>query len=247
MLDVATVARLRQIQSELKVFLPPEHHIVNPADQRVETSPCRQSTACEYSFEVKKSLEKSSSGSGSIYSSVKTGEESLLRGGEKLASLLADLLGFPGADRQPEANVHRVNLYVSMSPAFGHELKSIPTALDSQQEKRAVIYENCLKCQSKHCHPPPQVVPAEMYRNRNTSPLQTFSAGLKRNEEHEAAVNIELLSQAPSDGPQSGDRLCQFEEMSGRAVVSEGKRPLHQFPLRLITKLLRSLWCPFPL
>lgn len=235
------VAHLRWIQSELKGFsLPPEHHLF-----RVDTSPLRPGAACEYStVALEKSWEKSCA-------SISSSEEPLLpkMGGEKLASLLADLLGLPSADRQPDLNTHRVNLYVSMSPAFGGELKSIPAgmcALDSQQGQRAVIYENCLKCQSKHCHPPPRVVPAEMYRNRNASAVRTFSSGLKkREEEHEAAVNVEPPCEAGSDGAQTP---CQVGEMNGQAAASEGKRPPpHQFPLRLITKLLHSLWCPFPL
>ncbi|XP_044039493.1 protein Dok-7-like isoform X2 [Siniperca chuatsi] len=216
----------------------PEHHIFNPADQSVDKSPCRPSTASEYNIAVNNILEKScaSPGSGNIHSSeeptVRTSEDSLLpkKGREKLASLLADLLGFPSADRQPEAKTS-LNVYESMSPRFGNEHKSAPTGTcvpshDSQQDKRAVIYENCLKCQGEHCHPPPCVAPAEMYRNKNIPTLQTFPTGLhlKRSQEHEVAANEELLYQAHSDGLQSVDRQCQYEEMNGRKVTSEDKR-----------------------
>ncbi|XP_037614693.1 protein Dok-7-like isoform X1 [Sebastes umbrosus] len=211
----------------------PEHHIFNPADQSVDKSPCRPCTTSEYGIAVKK-MEKPSSGSGSIHSSEKptleTSEDSppSKKGREKLASLLADLLGFPSADRQPEANTNRLNLYESMSPRFANELKSAPTGTwrplqDAQQDKRAVIYENCLKCQGEHCHPPPRVAPAVTYHNRNISTLQTFLHP-KKSPEHEAAANEELLHQAPGDGSRSGDGPCQYEETNGRTVSGEDKR-----------------------
>ncbi|XP_039997373.1 uncharacterized protein LOC120797618 isoform X2 [Xiphias gladius] len=201
-------------------------------DQSVDKSTSRPSTAIECSVAVKRILEKScaSPGSESIH---RMNEDSPLpkKGREKLASLLADLLGFPSADRQPEAKTNGVNLYESMSPAFGNELKSAPTGTrvplqDSQQDGRAVIYENCLKCQRERCHPPPRVVPAEMYHNRNISASQNFASGLHldKSQEHEVAVNEELLYQAHSDGSQSEDGQCQYEAMNGRSVTSEDKR-----------------------
>ncbi|XP_045921661.1 protein Dok-7-like isoform X2 [Micropterus dolomieu] len=216
----------------------PEHHIFNPADQSVDKPACTRSAASEYNIAVKKILEKScaSSGSGSIHSSeeptVRMSEDSPLpkKGREKLASLLADLLGFPSPDRQLEAKTNRLNLYESMSPRFGNELKSAPTgprvpSHDSLQEKRAAIYENCLKCQGEHCHPPPRVAPAEMHRNRCISTSQPFPTGLlKRSQEHEVAANEGLLCQAHSDGSQSVDGQCQDEEMDGQKVNSEDKR-----------------------
>ncbi|XP_067435674.1 protein Dok-7-like isoform X1 [Thunnus thynnus] len=217
----------------------PEHHIFNPADQSVDKSPCRTITGSEYNIAVKTILEKScvSHGSGSICSSekqtVKMSEESLLpkKGREKLANLLADLLGYPRAGREPEAKPNRLNLYESMSPAFGNELKSAPTGTcvplqDPQEDKRAVIYENCLKCQGEHCRPPPRVVPPEMYRNRNISTSQTFPTGLhpKKSQQHEAAANEELQYEANGHGSQSVDGPCQYEEMNGQTVTSEDKR-----------------------
>ncbi|XP_054457072.1 protein Dok-7-like [Anoplopoma fimbria] len=108
-------------------------------------------------------------------------------------------------------------------PASGSAIPAIP---DSEQDKRAVIYENCLKCRGEHCHPPPRVAPADMNRHRNVSILQTFPTGLhiKKNQEHEAAVNEDPLYQAPSDGSQSVVLQCQYEEMNGPTVTSEDKR-----------------------
>lgn len=211
-------------------FLPPEHPIFNPADQSVDKSPCRPSAASEYNIAVKKILEECSA---------RTSEESPLpkTGREKLASLLADLLGFPGADRQPEATTNTLNLYESMSPRL--ELRSAPSGTcapsqDPQRDKRAVIYENCLKCRGERCHPPPRAAPADMYRNRNISTRQSGNGlRLKKSQEHEVASNEEVLCAARGDGSQSEDGRRQYEEMNGRTVTSEGKRPPLQFPPQL--------------
>lgn len=230
-------------QSVLKGFCLQNIIFSTPADQSVDKSPCRTITGSEYNIAVKTILKKSC---GSEKQTVKTSEESLLpkKGREKLASLLADLLGYPSAGREPEAKSNSLNLYESMSPAFGNELKSAPTATrlqDSQQDKRAVIYENCLKCLREHCHPPPRVLPVEMYRNRNISTNVT-ELHQKTSQQHEGAANEELRYQAHGHGSQSVDGPCQYEEMNGQTVTSEGKRPLE-----LITKLLRRIWYPFPL
>ncbi|XP_051285445.1 protein Dok-7 isoform X2 [Dicentrarchus labrax] len=210
-----------------------------PADQSVDKSPCSLSTANEYNIAVKKILEKSCAfpGSGSILSEVKpivrTSEDLPLprKGREKLASLLADLLGFPNTDRQPEAKTNRLNLYESMSPRFGNELKSAPAGTcvppqDPQQDRSAVIYENCLKCQGEHCHPPPRAAPAAMYLSSNISTFQPFPIGLrlKNSQEHEVAANKGLLYQADSDGSRSVAGQYRYEEMNGRTVTSEDKR-----------------------
>lgn len=230
----------------LKGFCLQNIKFSTPADQSVDKSPCRTITGSEYGIAVKTILEKSC---GSEKQTLKTSEESLLpkKGREKLASLLADLLGYPSAGREPEAKSNSLNLYESMSPVFGNELKSAPTGTgtkiqDSQQDKRAVIYENCLKCLGEHCHPPPRVLPVEMCRNRNLSAIQTFLTGLhpKTSQQHEGTANEELRYQAQGHGSQSVDGPCQYKEMNGQTVTSEGKSAL-----QLITKLLRHIGCPF--
>ncbi|XP_076737934.1 protein Dok-7 isoform X4 [Maylandia zebra] len=201
-----------------------------PADQSGDKSPCRPSTSEHTGAEMK--IQETSPGSEIIHSAgmptVKMSEESRLpkKGREKLACLLADLLSFPGTDSQPEAKTHRLNLYESMSPAFGNELNLAPAVplQDSQQDKRAVIYENCLKCQGEHCQPPPRAVPAQKWRNRNISPLKSFPTWLhlKKGQEHPA--NEELLYQALNDSSQSADGQCWYEEINGSTVTSEDKR-----------------------
>ncbi|XP_041842608.1 protein Dok-7-like isoform X1 [Melanotaenia boesemani] len=180
---------------------------------------------------VKKILEKSwpSLDSRSIHSTeqtrMKTSEESLQpkRGEKTLFSRLSDLLSFPNADRQPEARAHRLNLYESMSPALGNELNLAPAAplKDSQQDKRAVIYENCLKCQGAHCHPPLRVMPAKMYSNRDISTFQMFPAGLHliKSQEHDCAADEKLLHQALRDV----DGQCRYEEMNDQTVNEDKK------------------------
>ena len=233
-------------------LLPPEHHILNPADQSVDKSACRASTASELGIREKALQEKLqvSSGSGSFHGA---SEESPLpiQGREKLSSLLADLLGFPGTDRQPEARMERtrLSLYESMSPAFGNELKPAPSGgfvQDPHPKGRDVIYENCLKCRREHCHPPPRVVPAERFRFRNPPTFQSSPSGphLKRSQGHEAAVDETPPHQGHGDGSRSADGPRDYEETNGRSVAPEGKRPLYQFPLQLITKLKRIPLAP---
>ncbi|XP_047463758.1 protein Dok-7-like isoform X1 [Mugil cephalus] len=196
----------------------PEHHIFNRADQSVDKPACGP-TAGEYVAAGKNVLENSCPAApGTKTETAKVREESPLpkKRREKLTSLLADLLGFPSADTQPEAKTHRLNLYESMSPAFGKDLSLAPAA-SSQDDKNAVIYENCLKCLGEHCHPPPRVAPARTYR---VSSSQTFPTGphLKRIQEDEGGAGEEL------HGSHRGDGQCQYEEMSNRTVTSEDKR-----------------------
>ncbi|KAI4808325.1 hypothetical protein KUCAC02_000389, partial [Chaenocephalus aceratus] len=193
-----------------------------PADQSADKSPC---SPCANA--ARRSLEKrcASPGPGSCPRSetpaVRTSEDSLLprKGREKLASLLAELLG------SPEAKTNSLNLYESMSPRFGNELKSAPNSpcvpTDPQPGKRYAIYENCLKCRADHCHPPPRVAPAEMFRNKNTLTSQTFPTGLKNSQEQEAAADEEALHQTPSERSQIQG---QHEEINVLTVASEDKR-----------------------
>ncbi|XP_036968345.1 protein Dok-7-like isoform X4 [Acanthopagrus latus] len=196
-------------------------------DQSVDKPP-RTPSASEYYTAVKEILEKSCSSAGRV----RTSEDSPLpkKGREKLAGLLAELLGFPSADRQPEAKTDRLNLYESMRPRVGSELQSAPTCAPPtqapQQHRGAVIYENCFKCQAEHCRPPPRVAPPLMYRSRNLSTLRTLPTAppLARSREHQAAANEELLHQAHSDGSQRVDGQCQREETNGRTAPGEDKR-----------------------
>ncbi|CAN9509667.1 unnamed protein product [Ophioblennius macclurei] len=139
-------------------------------------------------------------------------EESVLpkKGREKLGSLIADLLGFPNTESKKDV----VNPYESMSPAFGNDLDAVPAQLP---EKRAVIYENCLKCQGSRCQPPPRPIPAKTFMNRNFYALQTFPTHLKKSQEREKDEE-EVLHQVPGDGSQRDG------EMSGRALTGEDKR-----------------------
>ncbi|XP_033961457.1 protein Dok-7-like isoform X1 [Pseudochaenichthys georgianus] len=191
-------------------------------DQSADKSPC---SPCANA--ARRSLERrcASPGPGSCPRSetpaVRTSEDSLLprKGREKLASLLAELLG------SPEAKTNSLNLYESMSPRFGNELKSAPNSpcvpTEPQPGKRHAIYENCLKCRADHCHPPPRVAPAEMFRNRNTLTSQPFPTGLKNSQEQEAAADEEALHQTPSERSQIQG---QHEEINVPTVASEDKR-----------------------
>ncbi|KAK5848387.1 hypothetical protein PBY51_006006 [Eleginops maclovinus] len=194
-----------------------------PADQSVDKSLCSERTRA-----ARESLDKrcASPGSGSIRSSaLRTSKEAPLprKGREKLASLLAELLGFPSSERQPEATTNSLNLYESMSPRFGNELKWAPTGPCvpvQDPDKREAIYENCFKCRADHCHPPPRVTPAEMFPKRSILTSQTFPTGLHlKRSQQEAAADEEALHQAPSVRSHS-----QPTEIQVPQVASEDKR-----------------------
>lgn len=151
-------------------------------------------------------------GFGSNYSSMKMSEEAPppKNGREKLAGLLADLLGFQNADKEPDPKTQKLNLYESMSSAF--RSGGCVFVQDSHEDNRTVIYENCLKCQSQCCRAPPRVGPAD----RKPSSSQAAPAAARRSQE--------LLHQTLRDEEQSAERRCQ----------SEGKRPLLQLPVDLL-------------
>lgn len=209
----------------------------------MDKSPGRPNTAGDHNTAVRKILENSCAtpDSSSEKPAERTSEDSLLpkTSREKAASFLAELLGFPPADTQPEAATNRPNLYESMSRGFGHQLKPAPTATcaPSQLDQRAVNYENCFKCQGERCHPPPRVARAQMHPNRNifTAQSSPTRSGLKKSQSHEAAAHEDLFYQPGSDGSQSkaGQRL--YEETNGGC--GEGKRPLKSSAIPLVSPL----------
>ncbi|KAF7665044.1 hypothetical protein LDENG_00157100 [Lucifuga dentata] len=217
-----------------------------PTDQSVDKSPCRLIAPSEYNkmFAVRKIMETQASPGrekhvqSSEMPMMKMREESPLpaKGREKLASLLADLLGFPSSERETKTN--RLNLYESMSSAFGNELSSKPAGRchdpNSQQDRSAVIYENCFKCQGEHCHPPPRVTPAERYssrirpQSRQTSCSsfdQAIPSGthLKKSLECEAA-HEELHHRAHGHGSWTVDMQRQYEDINDYTVMGEEKK-----------------------
>ncbi|XP_058481229.1 protein Dok-7-like isoform X1 [Solea solea] len=202
------------------------------ADQSADKSPCRPSTATQYSVTVKKVVEKFWPSSARPVETSRTKDAPLpKKGKDKITSLLTDMLGFPSADRLPEAKTNRLNLYESMSSAFGNEHKLTSTGThvhlqESQQDGRAVIYENCFKCQSEHCLPPLRATHPEIYHNRNIPTFQKVPSNLhlKKSHGHDVAVNESLLCHGDNDESQSMDVQCHYEEMNGRSVTVEDKR-----------------------
>lgn len=163
-------------------------------------------------------------------STITASEESPLpkKGREKLASLLADLIGFPSSGRETKTN--GLDLYESMSSAFGNELKSKPAGPrhDPNSPQDKVIYENCFKCQSEYCRPPPRVTPAGTHRaptgQRSLDQAMPSGMHLKKSPEQEAA-NEDPRCQARGHGSRTADERRQFEEINDHAVISEGKGP----------------------
>ncbi|XP_071391850.1 protein Dok-7-like [Centroberyx affinis] len=140
-------------------------------------------------------------------------------------------------DREPEAKTNRLNLYESMSSAFGSELRSTPAGTcapshdpNPQRDNRSVIYENCLKCRGERCHPPPRVTPAQTHRGSNSSTLHIGERScavpsgprLKRSVEEEAAANEPHYQ---VHGSRAVDGKCEYEDMNGHTVTGEDKRP----------------------
>ncbi|MEQ2218158.1 hypothetical protein XENOCAPTIV_030318 [Xenoophorus captivus] len=123
---------------------------------------------------------------------------------------------------------HTPNLYESMSPAPANELiLASVTPWDSQQDKRAVIYENCLKCQGELCRPLLQVALAKMPRSRGISGFQSFPCGLhpKKSQDSDSTADEELLHELLRDV----DEQCQPEDVND-STGNEGKRnPLISF------------------
>ncbi|XP_014905834.1 protein Dok-7 isoform X1 [Poecilia latipinna] len=115
------------------------------------------------------------------------------RGERKIADLLSDPLSFPSAGGRP----HTANPYESMSPAPANELILAQAAppRGSQQDKGAVVYENCLKCRGELCQPPLQVAPAKMPRSRGVRGCQSFPTGpcLKKSQGSDRIADEELL------------------------------------------------------
>lgn len=148
------------------------------------------------------------------------GEESLppKRGERKISDLLSDLLSYLSAGGQP----HTANLYEPMSPAPANELILAQAAppWGSQQDKRAVVYENCLKCRGELCQPPLQVVPAKMPR-RTIHGCQSFPTGLylKKSQGSDRTADEELLHELLRDV----DERRRPEDVND-STGSEGKK-----------------------
>lgn len=195
-----------RFETTLKTVSPLEHDNLNSADQ----------SKCDST--VRKSLEKTST--------VKTREHSKNKR-DKVAGFLA-LLGLSPADEQLEAMTNRLKLYESMSRRHGNGVKSAPTGnyAPSQElwhDQKAVIYENCLKCQGERCQLPPRVAPAQIFHNRNVLTVQNSPTrlGLRKHQEHEATT----IEEVRSNGSQTAVGQHHNDEMN-RSFISEGKRSL---------------------
>ncbi|XP_056431678.1 protein Dok-7-like isoform X1 [Gadus chalcogrammus] len=105
------------------------------------------------------------------------------KGREKLASLLADLMGLSDSDTRTRLlsrdRTGAPGLYMSMSSVLGPGperepvrtswLGAPPPTTTSRRES-AVIYESCLKCIGARCHAPPRL-PSSLNRNGSSTSL----------------------------------------------------------------------------
>uniref|UniRef100_A0A3Q2E9V6 Docking protein 7 n=1 Tax=Cyprinodon variegatus TaxID=28743 RepID=A0A3Q2E9V6_CYPVA len=192
---------------------------------------------------VKSILEKTCTTNGRIAESSRgqPGEDAMLpkREEKNIADILSDLFSFLSADSQP----HTPSLYESMSPAPAHKLTMAPAnpLWDSQQNKRAVIYENCLKCRGELCQPLLQVTPAKMPPSRGISGCQSVPTELyvKKSQVSDSTADEELLRELLRDA----DEMCQPEDVND-STGNGGKRdrPLVSFvPLKRILTSFFSL------
>ncbi|XP_030017501.1 protein Dok-7-like isoform X2 [Sphaeramia orbicularis] len=162
-----------------------------------QSGKCRIVTGLEFSNAAKKTPELRVC-RGSERPTAKTSDDSPppKTGRDKLAGLLAELLGLTSPDQKPKPS--SLTLYEPMSPAFGNELKTYRLS-----DRSDVIYENCVKCRGDRCHPPPRV---PNLRTGNTSALQPSETGLN--------LNVGALED-PSCGSQSEDGSSQNQEVNG--------------------------------
>ncbi|XP_024144534.1 protein Dok-7 isoform X1 [Oryzias melastigma] len=165
-------------------------------------------------------------GSGSVRSrelpnSRMSGESPLPKKAGRLVSLLSGLLSFPRADKPPEAKVHRLNPYESMSPALGNQLHLAALQQESRREKRAAIYENCFKCRVAPCHPSPRALPAKMYGDRDFWASQTLPNGSngRKSQEEDSVEDEEPLHEVPTGV--GGQHRC---EEKSQAATSDNKK-----------------------
>ncbi|KAM8881378.1 protein Dok-7 isoform 1-T1 [Synchiropus picturatus] len=190
-------------------FIPASSLVVPavPADQSVDTWPCRKLTGIQDNSAVTRATP------GSVLSSGKTNKETLLP--KKLTTLLTDLLHYPRVDREPEANICKLNLYESMSSTSA---KLSPPSPIQEHQRDPVIYENCLKCLGAQCHPLPRVLPAHVLHNRGNFKSHVHFNGLHHN------ANQELEAYHKAAGLHSRGMDFQREEMNGQEETREDKR-----------------------
>lgn len=178
-----------------------------------------------HTIAVKTIVETSRASTGCIPESprVQPGEESVLpkRGEKKIADLLSDLYSFLSVGSQP----HTPNLYESMSPAPANDpvLAQAAPPWDSQQDKRPIIYENCLKCRGELCHPLPQVTPAKMPHNRGINGPQSFpiELHLKKSQDIDNTADEELLQELLRDI----DEQCHTKDVHDSTDIGGKRNP----------------------
>ncbi|XP_076015542.1 protein Dok-7 [Genypterus blacodes] len=115
----------------------------------------------------------------------------------------------------------KTNLYESMSSVLWDQLRSGPCH-DRNPQQDKVIYENCYKCQSERCRPPPRVTPGSQSGQRSFDQAMPSETHLKKSPEHDDA-NEEPRCQARGHGSQMADEQRPFEEIND-TVISEDKK-----------------------
>lgn len=190
--------------SVLKTVSPVEHDDLNSADH----SQCDR--------RVREVLEKCSS--SPERTSTMRAEMDSYHGGDRPTGFWDRPLGFPPADWQLQTQTTTLNLYQSMTGLRTAAPGAADPSLGPRSDPNSVLYEKCLKCQGKRCHPPPRVTPATSFRNILTGPIYGAGPGQKKsNQEHEASADEEVFH----DGSQAVFGMHQNDMPT---TLSEGKR-----------------------
>ncbi|KAM9827454.1 protein Dok-7-like [Neosynchiropus ocellatus] len=196
-------------------FIPASSLVVPavPADQSVDTWPCRKLTGIPDNSAVIRATP------GSVLSTGKVNKETLLP--KKLAALLADLLHYPRVDREPEVNICKLDLYESMSLTSAKVSPSSPVR-EHHRDRSPVIYENCLKCLGAQCQPLPRVLPDHVLHNRGNFSSNVNFNSLHHNANQEQDAHKPAYYKAP--GLHSHSVGIQWEEMNCLEETREDKR-----------------------
>ncbi|XP_046905079.1 protein Dok-7-like isoform X2 [Hypomesus transpacificus] len=225
----------------------------NSAEESMNKCPCRRNSSAESKTLVSTEAMASNASPAQLTNhstvkliSKKINEEQApnKKGKERLANLLADLLGYPSIAGEAGTQTGRLNFYESMAAASGHVLRSQPPLphgspshdLSCGTDKDSIIYENCFKCKRENCHPPQRVPPPMPYCSTNSATLVVgqknhfgqalpFKPCLEMGvSEQEGMSKQEDSAQVKQVDHVVQNRVLQSEELNCQSVTDEDKK-----------------------
>ncbi|XP_062305980.1 uncharacterized protein LOC134010128 [Osmerus eperlanus] len=226
----------------------------NSAEESMNKCPCRRNSSAESKTLVSTEAMASKALPAQLtnHSSVKLISKKInedqapnKKGKEKLANLLADLLGYPSIAGEAGTQTGRLNFYESMAAASGRVLRCQPPVphgspshdLSCGTDKDSIIYENCFKCKRENCHPPQRVPPTMPYCGTNSATLLVgqknhhgfgqalpFKPCLEMSVEQEGMSKQEDSAQVKQVDHVVQNRVLQCEELNCQSVTDEDKK-----------------------